>query len=352
MVKVKELLAKLNTLYDYGETGSNPEIDYLVALDFLNTKKDRVIITKRWIGFSGLVTREDFISYLACWYPPLLDYLLHRVYREACSIGQSGDGNALFEFIDSIPQFAQRILELRDRGAEETDEVKGFYTPLFGGHPSYLAILARLKCMQKAVDVEDANCQELGKTPDEVWTRGRKVTSSVTLSPLKIKNKYTLTPYDYVDYPATCEFKELLSYPWKTFIAVLGMVISEYRVEGFEGLSLRPSDISNPYLPQPLEVFFFNTRGREVKAGPFKDLTYALCRECGFLLFPDRPPDIEVVLFQLIDEEKFIYKGGEYLLHPDFEDRLYSDAGRVLKNRSRRFKNIVRHYVEQMRRTL
>ena len=114
MLDVKNLITNLNNLYDYGEVKYDNSLTYLMDLNFIKRIEDRYLITNKWIDFSGKVTREDLISSLACCYPPLLDYLLWKVYQEAYAIGQSGDGEALYEFIDHIPKFAEKILAIRE----------------------------------------------------------------------------------------------------------------------------------------------------------------------------------------------------------------------------------------------
>src|SRR5690625_1912645 len=91
MLDVKNLIRDLNGLYDYGEVKFDSSLIYLMDIQFIKKSEDRYLITNKWIDFSGKVTREDFISSLACCYPPLLDYLLCKVYQEAYAIGQSGD---------------------------------------------------------------------------------------------------------------------------------------------------------------------------------------------------------------------------------------------------------------------
>ena len=148
MIDIKKLTQTLYRLFDYGEVAYDPTVDYLIRLNFLNQISDRYIITRKWINFSSKVSKEDFISSLVCYYPLFLDYLLFKVYKEAYTIGQSGDNVALFEFVDSIPKFADKILESKDKNIEETDEIKLFYTQVFKGYPQYRSILTKLKFMQ------------------------------------------------------------------------------------------------------------------------------------------------------------------------------------------------------------
>lgn len=352
MLDVKKLIKDINYLYDYGEGKYEETLSYLQDLNFIDYKEDRHIITRKWVDFSGKVNREDFIHSLVCAYPPFLDYLLWRVYHEAYTIGQSGDGEALYEFIDNIPKFADRILEIREKSLVETEEIKAFYRPIFNGYPEYRTILTRLKFIQLAKDIEDTEIEKIGKTPNDIWIKERKISSNIELEALDEKNLYTLTPYIYSDYEVTEEIKDILSHPWKTFVVIFGMVISEYEAEGLNGISLRPKDKKNPYMEQTLEVFIYDIKGRENKIGDFKDFVKHFCDRNHLYLFPNKSPDIDAILFDLIDAKQFNYKDGEYILNPSFDDRLYSWEGIVIKNRARKFKTMLKDYIEELRKSL
>lgn len=67
----------------------------------------------KWILFTEKVSREDFVA-LLCYYPPYLEYLLSKIHKEAYLIGQSGDKDVLFEFVNSVPKFADKILHHKE----------------------------------------------------------------------------------------------------------------------------------------------------------------------------------------------------------------------------------------------
>ncbi len=352
MLDVENLIRGLNNLYDYGEVKFDNYLTYLMNLNLIKRIEDRYLITNKWIDFSGKVTREDLISSLACCYPPLLDYLLWKVYQEAYAIGLSGDGEALYEFIDHIPKFAEKILAIREQKFSETSEIKAFYGPIFKGYPQYRTILTRLQFIQLAEEIEDTEVERIGKTPNDIWVKERKVSSNINLEVLKEKNLYALTPYKYDDFQVSEEIKEILSYPWRTFIVVLGMVISEYKAEGINGISIRPKDIKNPYTEQLLETFIYDHKGKEHKIGDFKEFVKQFCDRNNIYLFPNKAPKVDVILFQLMDNKQFTYKDGEYVLNVSFDDRLYSSEGIIIKNRARKFKNRLKDYIEELRKSL
>ncbi|UZQ52411.1 hypothetical protein [Clostridium kluyveri] len=352
MLDVKNMLKEINTLYDYGEGKYDYSLSYLEDLDYIKKIEDRYVVTKKWIDFSSKVTREDFISSIVCCYPPLLDYLLWKVYYEAYGIGQSGDGEALYEFIEHIPKFAGKILTIREETFEETEEIKAFYSPVFNGYPQYRSILTRLRFIQLAENVDDIKVDPIGKTPNDIWVRERKISSNIDLETLKEKNHYTLTPYVYSDYEVSNDIQEILSHPWKTFMVVLGMVVSEYKAEGVNGISLRPQDKKNPYTEQVLEAFIYDEKGKENRIGKLKDFVKHFCDKNHLHLFPNKAPDMDTILFYLMDTKVFIYKNGEYALNPSFDDRLYSSEGIIIKNRARKFKTMLKDYIEELRKVV
>lgn len=351
MVNINDTVKSLNLLYDYGEIKNNIGLQYLTDQNFVRLVEDRLVITKKWIKFSGKVNREDFISSLLCFYPSLLHRLLKKVYEEACIIGQRGDGKALYEFIDSIPEFVEILLNIKDKDIKETEEIKSFYQVVFNGYPQYPSILAKFRVMQLAEEAEDVELEPMGNNPNEIWVKGRKVTSSISLLKLKDKNKYTFTPYDYKDFPVEEPVREVLSYPWKSFITILTMVALEYQTAGFEGLSIRPTDYTNYYTTQPLDFYIFNSKGIEIRVGKFNDFVYEYCMENDIYLFPDKVPEVDKVVFDMINEKKIDFKDGEYVLNEMFKDLIYS-KDIIIKNRSRKFKNILKDYIEKLRNTL
>lgn len=351
MLNTTELVKSLNYLYDYGEIDINDSLDYLVDLNFLKSIEDKLVIAKKWIKFSGKVSREDFISSLLCYYPSLFTTLLLRVYTEACIIGKSGDSKALFEFIDSIHEFAGAILKINNETIDENEEIKALYQAVFKGYPQYPSILSKLKIMQLTEDVSDLGILPMGANPNENLIKGRRITSSVYLKGLKNKNKFTLTPYEYSDFPVEKEVGEVLSYPWKTFLTILSMVISEYKVGGFEGVSIRPTYITNPYNVQELDLYIFNSKENEIKVGNINNFVYEFCSKNDLCLFPDKAPETHKVVFDLLGEHKIDFKDGEYVLNEEFNDLIYS-KDIIVKNRSRKFKNLLKDYVEELRNTL
>lgn len=351
MENFNELVKSLNLLYDYGEIQNKTGLQYLIDQNFIRLVENRLVITKKWIKFSGKVDREDFISSLLCFYPPILRMLLKKVYEEACIIGQSGDSKALYEFVDSIPDFAEAILKIKDEDIEETEEIKKFYQPVFNGYPLYSTIVPKLKTMQLAEDIEDVNPSCMGNNPDEIWTKSRRITSSITIAKLEEKNKYTYTPYKYGDFPVEEPVREVLSYPWKTFLTILTMVALEYKSSGFEGISIRPTDYSNYLTVQPLDIYIYNIKGREVRIGRLNDFIYEFCSANDIYLFPEKAPEVDKVVFKMLDEHKIEFKDREYILYEKFKDLIYS-KDIIIKNRSRIFKNTIKNYIEKLRNTL
>ena len=351
LININELVKSVNSLYDYGEIKNNTDLQYLIDQNFIRLIEDRLVITKKWIRFSGKVNREDFITSLLCFYPPLLYKLLKKVYEEARIIGQRGDSKALYEFVDSIPQFAETILNIKDKNIDETEEIKSFYQVVFNGYPQYPSILTKLKTMQLVEDTEDVELLPMRSTPNEIWVQGRRITSFVDLEKLREKNKYTFTPYEYRDFPVEKKVAEVLSYPWKTFITILLMVALEYQTAGFEGLSIRPTDHTNYYIAQPLDFYIFNIKGREIRVGRLNNFVYEFCIENDMYLFPDKAPEVDKVVFDMMNEHMIDFKDGEYVLNEEFKDLIYS-KDIIIKNRSRKFKNALKDYIEKLRSTL
>lgn len=61
----------------------------------------------------------------------------------------------------------------------------------------------------------------------------------------------------YNDFTVPDDIKIIFIRALKVFMIILGMVISEYKAEGFGGISIRPIDIKNYWLEQELNVFIY-----------------------------------------------------------------------------------------------
>jgi hypothetical protein len=352
VIEIKKIKKNLDQLYDYGEIPSLPDLSYLQNLNFLCEKYNRWLITAKWIDLTGKLDRDTFISVLLCYYPLVLDVLLYKTWQDACDIGKKGDSETLFQYVDSVPRFAQRILQLKLQRPQETAEIKQYISQLFGGWPGYQSIIRMFKDMQKAENIEDIPTTVMGKYPDEMWTPGRKISSQVFLESLEKKNTFTLTPYNFIDSKVeSTDISEIISHPWKTFVLRLGLVITGYRYEGLEGLSIKPVNEKDPYSRQELQFYIYACSGREVFYGTLNDFAKEYCKKNKFLLFPNQPPDISAVLFDLFEENKFTFKGIEYMVEDTFHERIYQGEF-IFHTKTKTLRKTLKSFIEELRQSL
>lgn len=351
MTNFKEISKKIDKLYNYGEISNDIESNYLIDSKFITLFNEKLVITNKWIKFSSKVSREDFISSLLCYYPPLLKALLIIAYNEAINISNSGDSKALFEFVDSVPKFAEEIINIKDEELIETEEIKSLYQIIFNGLPQYQSILNKLKTIQLVDEVEDIKVTELGRFPNDNWIEGRRITSTVDIKPLESKNTYTLVPYNYDEFEVEEEIRKVLSNPWKTYIVTLLRVASEYKVEDLDGISIRPIDYNYYYNVQDIEVYIYNKDRVEINVGNINDFTDEFCSKHKLYLFPDRAPEVNKIVVELLEDNIIDFKDGEYVLKDSFKDILYS-KDIVLKNKSRKFRDTMKDYIEDLRSSL
>ncbi|UOW69058.1 hypothetical protein [Paraclostridium bifermentans] len=351
MLKFDSINKKINELYDYGEISKCIDLIHLLDFNFILLIENKHVITNKWIKFSSKVSREDFISSLLCYYPPLLNALLIRVYNEVLNISKSGDSKALFEFVDSVPKFAEEIINIKDEELVETEEIKSLYQIIFNGIPQYQAILNKLKTIQLVEDAEDIEVTELGRFPNDNWIEGRRITSSVDLKPLDTKNTYTLVPYRYDESEVEEEIRIVLSNPWKTYVTTLFIIASQYKVENIDGIAIRPIDYNNYYSIQDIEVYIYNKDGVEINIGNINNFTDKFCSKHNLYLFPDKAPEVNKIVIELLEDKIIDFKDGEYILKESFKDILYS-KDIVLKNKSRKFRETIKDYIEDLRSSL
>jgi len=347
----KNLIKTLQKLYDFGEITSSSDIDYLFDNGFLSTINNIAIISLKWIIFTSKLKRDDFISALTCYYPPLHRNLLIRVYQEALKIGRSGDSNSLFEFINATPCFAKQIRSLKEASLIEKEEIRLLYQEVFHGLPQYLAILNKLKEMQKAENIDDVENIPLGAIPDNMWTANRKISTKETFIPLCKINSCTFVPFKIDSSESVEGEKFVLESAWRQFLTQLLMVNSEYRAEGFSGMSVRPSNSADPYSLQSLNIFIFNISGKEILLGELDQFVYTFCIKNSFYLFPDQKPEVSAALLSMLNKNLIDYRDNEFILMPDFEDTIYCKL-RTLKNQSRNLRTKIKEFIETLRESL
>ena len=78
---------------------------------------------------------------------------------------------------------------------------------------------------------------------------------------------------------------------------------------------------------------------------------YQMLLQNNFLLFPDKEPDVNKVIFNLMDRNIFKFKDNQYVLEEEFNERIYQKEI-ILKNNSRILKNNIQDYVEELRKVL
>ena len=101
------------------------------------------------------------------------------------------------------------ILKIKNETIDENEEIKALYQAIFNGYPQYPSILSKLKVMKLTEDISDLDIVTIGANPNENWIQGRRITSSTSLKILKNKNKFTLIPYEYLDFEVEKDAKEV-----------------------------------------------------------------------------------------------------------------------------------------------
>ena len=267
--------------------------------------------------------------------------------KYANEIALKSDKKEVFEFVDSLPLFATKLIDLKDVQINQEDTVQY----LFNGNVSYQSIIRLLKNIQLIKKYEVSTVQPLSDEPDYNWINGRIVSALYPAERPDSPNRFVLTTLDISHVNISPETKAILSQPWETFLVIIGMIKMEYHIENEDGFFIKPGKPDNAMEEQDVYITLSSQSGKVKEYGNLNAFAADLCTNLGILLFPGNEPHTDIALFALLRRSVISYNGTEYLLNPEWEDRIYTTE-RFLKNKSRSLRKNLRSAIDKLRSEL
>jgi len=334
----------IKLLYQVGEYPFTDELNYLVKENLLIRLDNKCIISESWIRLSHQLGEDDFIKTLLAVNPDLMQALLAKSKKYAIEIALKNDKKEVFDFVNSLPLFATRLINLKDVQIDQEDALQY----LFNGNMSYQSMIRLLKNIQLKKKTETVTVQPLSDEPDYNWINGRIVSALYPSERSDSPNRFVLTTLDISHEKTSPETKAILSQPWETFLVIIGMIKMEYRIENEDGFFIRPGKPDNAMEELDLFVTLSSQSGKVKEYGNLNAFAAELCTRLGILLFPGNEPHTDIALFALLRRSVFVYNVTEYLLSPEWEDRIYTKE-RFLKNKSRSLRKNLRSAIDKLR---
>jgi len=346
-VQLANITRHIKLLYQDGEYPFADELNFLIKENLLIRLENKCIISESWIRLSHRLGEEDFVRTLLAVNPEMIMALLVKTKSYAVEIALKNDKKEVFDFVDSLPLFANKLIDLKVVQINQEDALQY----LFNGNMSYQSMIRLLKNIQLIKKTETVTVQPLSDEPDYNWINGRIVSALYPSVRSDSPNRFVLTTLDISHEKISPETKAILSQPWETFLVIIGMIKMEYRIENEDGFFIRPGKPDNAMEEQDLFVTLSSQSGKVKEYGNLNAFAAELCTSMGILLFPGNEPHTDMALFALLRRSVFVYTVTEYLLNPEWEDRIYTTE-RFLKNKSRSLRKNLRSAIEKLRSEL
>lgn len=337
----------IKLLYQNGEYPFTDELNYLVKENLLIRLDNKFIISASWIALSHQLGDEDCIKTLLGVNPNLMQALLAKSKKFAIEIALKNDKKEVFNLVNSLPLFATRLIDLKDVQIDQEDALQY----LFNGNVSYQSIIRLLKNIQLIRKYEVPRVRPLLDEPDYNWVNGRIVSALYPAKKSDSPNRFVLNTLDISHEKISLEIQAILSQPWETFLVIIGMIKMEYRIENEDGFFIKPGKPATAMEEQDVFVTLSSQSGKVKEYGNLNAFAAELCTRLGILIFPENEPHTDIALFALLHRSVLSYNGTEYLLNPEWEDRIYTKE-RFLKNKSRSLRKNLRSVIDKLRSEL
>jgi hypothetical protein len=360
-MNVKKTLEALKQLYQYGETPIVSECTFLVERGLVYQSQGRLVVTRSWIEYCyHFQKKEEFLQSLLCFEPAYQTYLLQQLLVTALKMRESGNTAGLWEFVAGLPKLAGAVLKivrglyganpaqfplalLEAKIESEKNDFRELNWLIFNGPPNYQRLWYYFDLIQQYETISEASDLPLGGTIDAIWSNGRKI-ATVTMAPLqKERPIVVLAPFEFPTAIQDSNMRAILSYPWRLFMLILGIIREQYEVEKDRAISLR---VNNEHV----EVVLTSGAGREFLYGALNSFAAYLCKALNFLLFPQAAPDLEAELQWLLEYGVFVVRDGEYRLATESEDQLYlSSLGITFITGSKQLRANMERFIDELR---
>ncbi|MYL47646.1 hypothetical protein GLV94_18565 [Virgibacillus halodenitrificans] len=329
---VKKCYQLLNKLCDYGEVEYYVSISFLKRHYLLEQKQDRYIITNNWITYGSLFQSEqNHILSLFCFKEDYQNYLVEVSLLTALKMAEAEDIEGIETFVGNLTKlstYAVSVLEeikedsgfsialLEERLKQKEVIYQSFNRFIFDGPPHYQRVLFYLNHVQLYKQENVIEDKSLGKKIDDEWQKGRKISTNLSLSPLKGRTLYTLVPSipeQKIDHP---QFQHVFTYPWKLFVFLCCIVRENFEAQGIQAIRFQ-------VVGDGVDVLLTASNHQEFRYGSFDEFATEFCKVSQYLLFPNEVCNIHTVFQNLVERKLLTVVDDEYRLPTTIEDVIY-----------------------------
>jgi hypothetical protein len=331
-VELKKRYKLLKELYDYGECEYFNSHSVLVKIGLLVRKQDRYVITNNWIVLcKEFHSDQEFLLSLFCFDESYQKFLIEVTLLTAVKMSEAKDFEAIEAFVSNQTEFSKyaisvlieikdengfAMVRLEDRIKQQNEQYQSHNRFIFDGLPHYQRVMLYLKHVQAYKQEKVIEDIELGKKIDDHWQKGRKISTDLSLAPLKQCPLHTLVPFipeRKIEHP---QFQHIFTYPWKLFVFLCCIVRENFEAQGIQAIRFQ-------VVGDGVDVLLTASNHQEFRYGSFDEFAIEFCKVSQYLLFPNEVCNLHTVFQNLVERKLLTVVDDEYRLRTTIEDIIY-----------------------------
>ncbi|MEC1663619.1 hypothetical protein [Bacillus halotolerans] len=329
---LKKSYKVLNHLYYYGEVEYLAYFSFLEQISLLERIQERFSITNNWITYGQqFKTKEEHLLSLFCFKNDYQKYLVEVALLTALKMSESEDLEGIETFISNLSRLSSyaisvlaetnedsgfSILRLEERLKQKGEQFQDINRLLFDGPPHYQRVMFYLKHVQAYKQENVIEDIELGKKIDSQWQKGRKISTDLSLAPLKERPLYTLVPFipeRKIEHP---QFQHIFTYPWKLFVFLCCIVRENFEAQGVQAIRFQ-------VVGDGVDVLLTASNHQQFRYGSFDEFAIEFCRINQYQLFPNELRNLQTIFQNLVERKLLTVVDDEYRLPTTIEDVIY-----------------------------
>lgn len=330
---IKKSFLGLKQLYDYGEIDYDNSLSFLERYGFIKRTQDRYVITMNWCKYGQqFQSEQDNLFSLFCFKDDYQQYLVEVALLTALKMSETEDIKGIETFVSNLTKLSSYVISvlaeikedsgsfsirgLENRLKQKEEHYQNFNRFIFDGSPHYQRVILYLKHIQAYKQenlIEDIG---LGKKIDDQWQKRRKISTDLSLAPLKKRPLHMLVPFipeHKIDHP---QFQHIFTYPWKLFVFLCCIVRENFEAQGVQAIRFQ-------VVGDGVDVLLTANNHQQFRYGSFDEFAIEFCKVNQYQLFPNELRNLHTIFQNLVERKLLTVVDDEYRLPTTIEDVIY-----------------------------
>lgn len=173
--------------------------------------------------------------------------------------------------------------------------------------------------------------------------KGRKISTNLSLVPLKEPSLYTLVPFvpaRKIDHP---QFQHIFTYPWKLFVFLCCIVRENYEAQGVQTIRFQITG-------DEVDVLLTGNNHQQYLYGSFDEFAVEFCKVSQYQLFPKEVSNLQSIFHDLVERKLLTIVDDEYRIPTAIEDVIYNTSVFIpLIAESKQLRGRMEKWVDELR---